>query len=135
MDRPELAEDPRFASHAARGAHQGLLDEIVADWTRGRPLASLLETLEAEGVPCGRIYGPADMLDDPQYLARDAIVTTGHPVFGAVRMQNAFPKLSATPGEVRWPGPPLGAHTDSVLSEWAGVGPEALAGLRERGVI
>jgi formyl-CoA transferase len=135
MGRPELAEDPRFASHAARGAHQALLDGIVGEWTRGRPLAALLDILETEGVPCGRVYGPADMLDDPQYQARDAIVTTEHPVFGPIRMQNTFPKLSATPGEVRWPGPPLGAHTESVLQEWAQLGPEALAGLRERGVI
>jgi len=91
--------------------------------------------LEAEGVPCGRVYTAPDMLADPQFAAREAIVTVDHPVFGPVRMQNVFPKLSDTPGEVRWPGPPLGAHTQDVLRDWAGVSSEALADLSARGVV
>lgn len=135
MGQPELADDARFASHAARGAHQGELDAMVSDWTRRHTLEALLDRLEAEGVPCGRVFTAPDMLADAQYAAREAIVTVDHPVFGPIRMQNAFPKLSATPGEVRWPGPPLGAHTDEVLREWAGVDDAGLAGLRARGVI
>jgi len=95
----------------------------------------LLALLEAEGVPCGRVYGAPDMLADAQFAAREAIVTIDHPVFGPVRMQNVFPKLSDTPGEVRWPGPPLGAHTQDVLRDWAGVSSEALADLSARGVV
>jgi formyl-CoA transferase len=56
-------------------------------------------------------------------------------VFGKIKMQNAFPKLSATPGKVRWPGPALGEHTDAVLAQIAGYDAEAIAGLRARGVI
>jgi formyl-CoA transferase len=56
-------------------------------------------------------------------------------VFGSVKMQNAFPKLSETPGAVRWPGPGLGEHTEAVLGERLGMGPEEIAGLRSRGVI
>jgi formyl-CoA transferase len=56
-----------------------------------------------------------------------------HPVFGAIKMQNAFPRLTRTPGGVRWPGPTLGEHTDAVLAE-AGLDVEAIAGLRSRGV-
>jgi formyl-CoA transferase len=135
MGRPELAEDPRFVSHAARGANQALLDEIISDWTRGQGLESLLELLEREGVPCGRVYTAPDMLTDPQFAARDTIVSVDHPIFGPVRMQNAFPKLSHTPGEVRWPGPPLGAHTQDVLRQWAGLSQNAIADLSSRGVI
>jgi formyl-CoA transferase len=58
-----------------------------------------------------------------------------HPVFGPVRMQNAFPKLSATPGKGRGPGPPLGAHTAAGLGARAGCSPERLADLRSRGVV
>ena len=135
MERPELARDERFATHAARGARQGELDALIADWTRGFALDDLLALLEAKGVPCGKIYRAPDMLEDAQYQAREAIVSVDHPVFGQVRMQNAFPKLSATPGAVRWPGPDLGAHTETVLGEVLGLDEAALAALRSKGVI
>jgi formyl-CoA transferase len=135
MGRPELAADPRFVDHASRGRNQAELDAIIADWTRTQALDALLILLEDSGVPCGRVYRAPDMLTDPQFIAREAIVETQHPVFGKIRMQNAFPKLSETPGEVRWPGPALGEHTDAVLGEMAGLDAAALAGLRSRGVI
>jgi len=135
MGAPELVNDPRFASHATRGAHQAELDATIAAWTAGRALTDMLALLEDEGVPCGRVYRAPEMLADPQFAAREAIVALDHPVFGTVRMQNAFPKLSANPGEVRWPGPPLGEHTGAVLADLAGVGSERLAELRARGVV
>jgi formyl-CoA transferase len=135
MGRPDLAADPRFVDHAARGQNQGELDTLIADWTRTFAPADLLAVLEEAGVPCGRVYRAPDMLTDPQFIAREAIVETDHPVFGKIRMQNAFPKLSETPGGVRWPGPALGEHTDAVLGELAGLGAEAIKGLRARGVI
>lgn len=135
MKREDLATDPRFATHAARGERQGELDEIISAWTSTQSLESLLETLEAHGVPAGRIYRAPDMIDDPHFVAREAIVSVPHPVFGQVRMQNAFPKLSATPGKVRWPGPDLGAHTEEVLQAVAGLSAESISGLRARGVI
>ncbi|HRD29577.1 MAG TPA: CoA transferase, partial [Caulobacter sp.] len=58
-----------------------------------------------------------------------------HPVFGEVSMQNAFPRLTDTPGAVRWPGPALGEHTDAVLAARAGLSPDELKDLRARGVI
>lgn len=134
MGRPELASDPRYVSHAARGANQKELDEIIAAWTAGWTLADLIDHLEATGIPCGRIFRAPDMLENEQYLAREAIVETEHPVFGKVKMQNAFPKLSETPGAVRWPGPALGEHTDEVLSE-IGLSGEAVAELRAKGVV
>ncbi len=135
MKREDLATDPRFATHAARGERQGELDEIISAWTSTQSLESLLETLEAHGVPAGRIYRAPDMIEDPHFVAREAIVSVPHPVFGQVRMQNAFPKLSATPGKVRWPGPDLGAHTEEVLQAVAGLSAESISGLRARGVI
>jgi formyl-CoA transferase len=135
MGRPDLKAEPKFASHAARGQNQAELDAIIAAWTSGFSLPDLLALLEAHGVPASRVYRAPDMLEDPQFAAREAIVSVDHPVFGPVRMQNAFPKLSATPGQVRWPGPPLGAHTDEVLAKRAGCSPERLADLRQRGVI
>ncbi len=135
MGRADLAADPRFVDHAARGRNQAELDGLVAAWTRTFTLDGLLALLEEAGVPCGRVYRAPDMLTDPQFIARQAIVETDHPVFGRIRMQNAFPKLSETPGEVRWPGPALGEHTDAVLAELAGLDTAAIADLRARGVI
>ncbi|MDB5443674.1 MAG: L-carnitine dehydratase/bile acid-inducible protein [Phenylobacterium sp.] len=135
MDRPDLAKDPKFVDHAARGRNQAELDALVAAWTGSRSLEALLALLESRGVPASRVFRAPDMLEDPQYLAREAIVELPHPVFGQVKMQNAFPKLSATPGRVRWPGPALGEHTDQVLRDVAGCAPERLAALRAKGVI
>ena len=86
-------------------------------------------------MPSSRVFRAPDMLSDPQYQAREAIVAVDHPVFGPVKMQNAFPRLSATPGSVRWPGPALGEHTDAVLREAAGLSPERIAALRAKGVV
>lgn len=135
MGRPELKDDPKFIDHASRGANQHELDEIVSAWTSTFALTDLLKLLEAKGIPASRVYRAPDMLEDPQFAAREAIVSVDHPVFGPVRMQNAFPKLSATPGKVRWPGPALGQHTDEVLAARAGCSAQKLAQLRAAGVI
>lgn len=134
MGRPQLKEDPKFADHAARGANQRELDAIVADWTSAFALPDLLALLDSKGIPASRVFRAPDMLEDPQFAARGAIVSVPHPVFGSVRMQNAFPRLSATPGRVRWPGPELGRHTDEVLATLAGCSPERLAQLQALGV-
>jgi formyl-CoA transferase len=133
MGREDLAADPRYATHAARGENQAELDTIVSAWTRNWPLPELLALLEANGVPCGRIFRAPDMLEDPQFVARQSIVEVDHPVFGKVKMQNAFPKLSETPGSVRWPGPALGEHTLEVL-EGLGIDASRLADLAARKV-
>jgi formyl-CoA transferase len=135
MGRPDLADDVRYRDHAARGAHQGELDARIAAWTADHAIEDLLPRLEAAGIATGRIYRAPDMLVDPQFIARDSIVTVPHPVFGQVKMQNAFPRLTETPGGVRWPGPALGEHTEAVLAGVAGLSAEAIAGLRGRGVI
>jgi formyl-CoA transferase len=135
MGRPDLKTDPRFVDHASRGKHQTELDAVVAEWTNSWPLSELLALLEGYGVPASRVYRAPDMLQDPQYQAREAIVEVAHPAFGPIKMQNVFPKLSATPGRVRWPGPALGHHTEEVLREVAGCSPLEIAELRAKGVI
>ena len=134
MGRPELAADPRFLDHAARGANQAELDQIIAAWTRTQSLDALLELLESKGIPAGRIFRAPDMLEHEQFKARESIVETDHPVFGKIKMQNAFPKMSETPGAVRWAGPELGQHTDEVLAG-AGLTAQAIAELRAKGVV
>ncbi|WP_340645014.1 CaiB/BaiF CoA-transferase family protein [Phenylobacterium sp.] len=135
MGQPELAKDPKFVDHASRGVNQGELDDIIADWTQGFTLDDLLALLEAEGIPSGRVFRAPDMLENAQYKARDTIVETDHPVFGKIKMQNAFPKMSETPGKVRWPGPTLGQHTDEVLTGLAGLDANRVAELRAKGIV
>jgi formyl-CoA transferase len=135
MARPELAADPRFSTHQSRGEHQALLDGIIAEWTATRTLDELLALMEAHGVPASRVYRAPEMLADPQFQARETIIEREHPVFGAIKMQNVFPKLGGTPGEVRWTGPALGEHTEAVLRERAGCSEDEIAALRAQGVI
>jgi len=135
MGTPELADDERFADHGARGAHMTELDDLVARWTSSMTAADLLATLNEGGVPCGRIYKAADMLADPQFAARDAIVRVAHPDFGELPMQNVFPRLSQTPGRVRHAGPALGEHNTSVYSGLLGLSEDEIARLSGDGVI
>ena len=67
--------------------------------------------------------------------AREAIVKLVHPLLGEFPMQNVVPKLSDTPGAVRWVGPELGEHTDAVLSELLGIDGDSLAELRSAGIV
>lgn len=135
MGQPELADDPRFATHSARGANQVLLDERIAAWTAEHDIAELEELLEIHGVPEGKIYRAPEMLADPHFMARQDIISLAHPTFGEFQMHNVAPRLSATPGRVRWVGPELGEHTTEVLAGLLGLAEEEIASLRQRGVI
>ena len=135
MNRPELAEDPRFRTHTARGERQAELDVLVADWTREQDSAELETLMEQHGVPAGRIYRAPEMLADPHFAAREAIVTVHHPELGEMKMQNVAPRLSDTPGRVRAPSPALGEHTDAVLRDILGMDAPAVATLRAAGVV
>jgi formyl-CoA transferase len=135
MDMPALATDPRYADHQARGANQAELDTIIARWTATLSTNDLLGLLERHGIPSGLIYRAADMLDDPHFVAREAIVSTPHPHFGTLRMQNVAPRLSATPSSVRTPAPELGQHNMEIYGELLGLEPEVLDGYRARGII
>ena len=135
MGRPELADDERYATHNARGANQAELDELIAEWSKGLTSAELEDLLNRHSVPNGKIYTAPDMLADAHFAARKAIVTLAHPQLGDFPMQNVVPKLSDTPGEVRWVGPELGEHTDEVLAEALDLDEAARSALRDAGVI
>ncbi|MEO0998732.1 MAG: CoA transferase [Pseudomonadota bacterium] len=135
MQRPELADDPRYSSHAARGEHQAELDGLIAEWTATESEETLIALMEEHGVPAGRIYRAPEMLEDPHFAAREAIVRLAHPDLGELAMQNVVPKLSLTPGAVRHAGPELGEHTADVLQRILGMDAERQASLREAGVI
>ena len=135
MGRPELAEDPRYATHTARGERQEELDALIAAWTGDRAADDVLALMNDNGIPAGRIYRAPEMLEDAHFKAREAIVRVMHPQFGELAMQNVAPRLSDTPGAVRHPGPALGADTEAVLTEVLDYDTARVASLREAGVI
>lgn len=135
MGRPDLADDPRYDSHSTRGAHQKELDELVAEWTRTLDHDDLLALMDEHGIPAGGIYRAPEMLADPHFTARQAIIETMHPELGNLRMQNVAPKLSLTPGSVRTPGPELGQHNDEIYGGLLGLDEAQRAALRDQGVI
>jgi len=135
MGRPALASDPRYADHRARGVHQVELDALIEDWTSTLGSRELLALLASAGVPAGLVYQPEDMLADPHFQARQSLVTVPDRSFGEIVMQAVAPRLSATPGEVRWTGPRLGEHTDEVLAEVLGMSQQEIDGLRAAGVV
>ncbi len=136
MGRPELAHDPRYVDHVSRGRNQVELDNLIADWTRTLTIAELEAAMIEHGVPAGRLYRPQDMLDDPHFAAREAIIDVPHPRWGAVKMQNVFPKLSATPGSVRRAAPAtVGQDNADVYGALLGLDSAALADLHARGVV
>lgn len=135
MERPELAEDPRYATHSMRGQNQAELDALVSEWSRNLTAQELTCQLDSAGVPCGRIYRAPEMLEDVHFRAREAIVRLAHPAFGDIAMQNVAPKLSGTPGGVVHPGPELGAHNTEVFQSLLGLDERRITQLADAGVI
>lgn len=135
MDQPGLADDPRFASHAARGVNMEELDRIISKWTVALPCSEILDILETHNVPGGRIFTAVDMLADPHYRAREMVNRILSSQGWMVPMTGIVPKFTRTPGLIRHAGPRLGEHTDEVLSELAGLSGERLDALRNAGVI
>jgi crotonobetainyl-CoA:carnitine CoA-transferase CaiB-like acyl-CoA transferase len=133
--RPELAQDPRFVTNQARVEHRAALIPILRHLTTARTTAAWVAALEACAVPCGPINGMAEVFADLQVLARGLRIEMPHPEVGSVPLVASPLRLSDTPVDYRLAPPALGAHTDEVLQEILGMTPEALQGLRGRGIL
>lgn len=135
MGRPELLDDPRFASLAARVENAGAINELVGAWVKRHSAAEVEAILVEAQVPVTRALSIADIFADPHYAARQDIVSVADPTLGSLRMQAVYPRLSETPGQISRGAPRLGEHTDEILSGLLGLGPEEITGLRAAGVI
>ena len=136
MGRPELADDPRFATHVARGENQEEIEGIVAEWAAQHDAAEIDSVLNEAGVVCGPIYTIADIFEDPQFQARDMLVEHVDPEFGPYIGPGIVPKFSETPGEVRWSGKwEEGSDNEEIYCGLLGLGASELEGLREDGVV
>ena len=134
IERQELAADEGLASNDGRVLRDAELDAAISEWTRRHTIEEALDALEAAGVPAGRIYSVADIINDPHYSAREMIIPAALPGDISVKMPGIVPKLSDTPGAVRWSGPRLGEHTCSVLKE-LGKTEHEVQDLRARGIV
>ncbi|MEV5553299.1 CoA transferase [Nonomuraea wenchangensis] len=134
VGRPDLVEQPWFATGQGRVQHVDELDEAVASWIAERDAAEVVARFEEAQAAVAPIYDVTDIAQDPQYEALGTFVELPDEELGSVTMQNVMFRLSDTPGEIRWPGRPLGRDTDEVLDE-LDYSRERVAELREAGVI
>lgn len=135
MGRPELGDDPRFATHLARGHNQTEIDNLINEWTKTLTVDEVDALMTEYSIPAGRVYRAPDMLADPHFKAREAIIEVETERFGKLKMQGMFPKLSATPGSVRRPAPSVvGQHNAEIYGE-LGIGEAELAALKAAGTI
>ena len=136
IEMPDLKDNPRYATHVARGANQTELDEIIQDWAKDKTIGDIEDLMIKHAVPVGKVYRAKEMIEDPHYAAREALIDVSSDNYGSVKMQNVFPKMSKTQGEVRWGGPEkLGTHTEEVLTELLDLSPAQIQKLRDSQIV
>jgi formyl-CoA transferase len=134
IGRPDMADDPALGDNAGRAQRAEELDAVIGEWTISHDVEHVLRVLNGAQVPNGKIYSIADIVKDPQFLARDMIRSTTLPDGTVVKVPGVVPKLVETPGDIGGRGPRLGEHTDEVLGR-LGYDATARAVLRERKII
>ncbi|MFH8804750.1 CaiB/BaiF CoA transferase family protein [Streptomyces sp. NPDC017936] len=134
VGRPDLIDEPWFATGADRAAHADVLDAAVGRWIAAHTRADVLAAFEKAEAAVAPVQDVRDVLADPQYQALDTVTTVDDPELGPIRMQNVLFRLSSTPGAIRWAGRPHGRDTEAVLTE-LGLTPADLAALRTEGAL
>ncbi len=133
--RPDLADDPRFATNPERVRNRDLLVPLLAHMVKARTKQDWIDLLEQAGVPCGPINRLDEVFDNPQVQARGMKIELPHPAAGQVSLVRSPMKMSATPPRHDMPPPMLGQHTDEVLAELLGQDAQQIAALRAKGVV
>ncbi|HEY2862913.1 MAG TPA: CaiB/BaiF CoA-transferase family protein [Casimicrobiaceae bacterium] len=134
IGRDDLGQDPGLANNLGRVKRTAEIDGAIGDWAGAHDLDDILTALKAADVPHGKIYTAADIVADPQYLAREMIRQMQLPDGTPMKFPGVVPKLSETPGDIDWIGPALGEHTEQVLHS-IGYGESDIARLRAAGTI
>jgi len=132
--RTDLLKEPKFATRKDRWEHHYEIVGILRDEFRKQPRNFWLEALDENGVASGPIYTADEVFQDPQVQHMGMPKVIDHPTMGSTRLIGSAVNLSDTPPQFIRPAPLLGEHTDEILSRF-GYDKEAIAGLRNRGVI
>ncbi|MEU9140239.1 CoA transferase [Streptomyces sp. NPDC048404] len=117
VGRPDVIDEPWFATGADRARHADVLDGAVGAWIAERTRDEVLAAFEKAEAAIAPVQDVRDVMSDPQYQALDTVTSVDDPELGPLRMQNVLFRLSATPGAIHWAGRPHGADTDAVLGE------------------
>lgn len=135
MGRGQLADDPAFATVAARVANVGSVEAVVTDWLSQLTSKEACALLDKAGIPYSEVADVASASHNEQLLAREMVVEVEHVEAGKVVVPGVVVKLSATPGQVREAPPVVGQHTDEVLTKLLGMSPEEIEMLRIEGAV
>ena len=134
IGRPDMIEKEEYKTGTGRTAHREEINKVFADWALAHTIDECLEIL-GDDIPNNRIYNAADIVKDPQFAFRNDIIEVESPKFGKFKMQNVVPKMSGTPGEVRWLGADLGAFNHEVLHDMLGYSDEEIEQFKANGTI
>lgn len=134
INRPELEDDPRFATPESRYEHRQLIDEIIAEWTRKRTKQEAMEILGRAQVPAGAVLSTTDVTNDPYLNKRGTIVTINHPQRGEIKIPGNSIRLSDCHVSVK-PAPLLGEHNEEIYKGLINLTDEELEELEKKGVI
>jgi succinyl-CoA--D-citramalate CoA-transferase len=135
MGRPDLKSDLRFATMANRVENRDVIDAEVAGWLITQKTDEALEKLLVNKVVAGRINDIEDVLSDAHVAAREAIRTIVDEQVGPMRMPAPVPKLSDSPGSIRWTGKDPGASNEEVFGKWLGLSSNEMDSLRRSNII
>ncbi|MBC3886052.1 CaiB/BaiF CoA transferase family protein [Undibacterium griseum] len=115
IQRDDLAHDPELVRNDGRVQRTAEIDAAIQGWCDTQQIETALQTLRAADVPVGKIYSVRDMMQDPQFLARNMFEQHQFADGSAVKLPAITPKMSETPGQTQWLGPRLGEHNHAVL--------------------
>ena len=135
IGQPQLADDPRFGTFAARREHQAELDRVIGEWTRLRTPLETEQMLQASGVPAHTVQDSHDANHDPQLRHRDHFVRLNHAVAGETFVENSRFKLSRTPADVSRASPAIGQHSQHIFEKILGYSDDRISELVAGGVL
>ncbi len=135
MDKPDLAGPEMYGDQHKRLAARDTVDRLVAAWTGSMGRDQVMEACIAHEVPAGPLNTIADVFEDPQFAARENLLTVHHPELGDIVVPNVVPRLSETPGHINHLGPSLGTSTDDILQNLLGLSETEIDKLKQDGVV
>jgi CoA:oxalate CoA-transferase len=135
IGKPEMANDPHFATDMDRFRNAELIDPVVKEWVEQRTAAEVLAALDTARIPCSAVNTVDEALQDRQVAAREMIAHLEYPGLGTLPVPGLPIKLSLTPASIDSPAPRLGEQNEEVYGKLLGISVEQLHRLKEKGII